>query len=161
MREQGLQLQEIAGVVAMGCRLNNKVNAGGASQEQIRRHFESDPYDAGFGSIEALNQAVPAAHVSTHMPPYLILIAEKEQVQPPILDDAKMFDAAARQAGATADYVALLGLSHLQLDPQREVRNRPDLPAYPRVGYEVNLRAAAAPFLLTPTPYRTSFEKIT
>src|ERR1700674_3327269 len=54
-----------------------------------------------------------------------------------------------------------LGLSHLQLDPQREVRNRPDLPAYPRVGYEVNLRAAAAPFLLTPTPYRTSFEKIT
>ncbi len=112
MREQGLQLQDIAGVVAMGCRLNNKVDVGGASQEQIRRHFESDPYDAGFGSVEALNQAVPAAHVSTHMPPYLILIAEKEQVQPPILDDAKMFDAAARQAGATADYVVLLGLSH-------------------------------------------------
>ncbi len=78
----------------------------------MRRYFGRDPYDAGFGSIEALNQAVPAAHVSAHMPPFLILIAEAEQEHPPILDDAKVFVAAARQAGATADYVVLPGLKH-------------------------------------------------
>jgi acetyl esterase/lipase len=110
LREQGLKLQDIAGVVAMGCRLNDKIDTAGASPEQIRRHFESDPYDAGFGSIEALNRAVPAAHVSAHMPPFLILIAEKEQVQPPLLDDSKVFVAAARQAGAAAEYVVLPGL---------------------------------------------------
>jgi acetyl esterase/lipase len=108
----GLKPQDVAGVVAMGCRLNGKVDAGETTPEQIRSHFETDPYDAGFGSIEALNQAVPAMHVSSHMPPFLILIAEAEQFQPPILDDAKVFVAAARQAGATADYVVLPGLKH-------------------------------------------------
>jgi acetyl esterase/lipase len=110
--EQGLNLQSVAGVVAMGCRLNDKADFAGASQEQIRRHFTSDLYDAAFGSVEALNQAVPVVHVSAQMPPFLILIAEKEQVQPPLLDDSKVFVAAARQAGATADYVVLSGLSH-------------------------------------------------
>jgi acetyl esterase/lipase len=112
LHEQGLQLRDVAGVVAMGCRLNAKVDSAAASPEQIRRHFERDPYDAGFGSIGALNQAVPSAHVSARMPPFLILIAEAEQLQPPILDDAKVFIAAARQTGATADYVVLPGLTH-------------------------------------------------
>jgi acetyl esterase/lipase len=112
LREQGLHLQDVAGVVAMGCRLNNKVDAVGASPEQIRRHFEQDPYDGAFGSLEALNQAVPASHVSARMPPFLILIAEAEQVHPPILDDAKVFVAAAHQAGAIADYIVLPGLKH-------------------------------------------------
>ena len=57
LREQGLHLQDVAGVVAMGCRLNDKADFAGASPEQIRRHFQSDPYDAAFGSVEALNQA--------------------------------------------------------------------------------------------------------
>lgn len=112
LREQGLQLQDVAGVVAMGCRLNAKVETEGATPEQIRRHFERDVHDAGFGSVEALNRAVPAAHVSPHMPPFLILIAEEEQEHPPILADAKVFVAAGRQAGATADYVVLPGLKH-------------------------------------------------
>jgi acetyl esterase/lipase len=112
LREQNLQLQDVAGVVAMGCRLNAKVDAAGATPEQIQKHFEKDTYDAGFGSIEALNRAVPAAHVSAHMPPFLILIAEEEQEHPPILADAKVFVAGAHQAGATADYVVLPGLKH-------------------------------------------------
>ncbi len=112
LHDQGLQLRDVAGVVAMGCRLNAKIDSAGASPEQIRRHFERDPYDAGFGTIDALNQAVPTAHVSPRMPPFLILIAEAEQVQPPILDDAKVFVAAARQSGAVADYVVLPGLTH-------------------------------------------------
>jgi acetyl esterase/lipase len=110
--EQGLELQDVAGVVAMGCRLNAKVETEGATPEQIRQHFEKDTYDAGFGSIEALNRAVPAAHVTANMPPFLILIAEEEQEHPPILADAKVFVAAARQAGASADYVVLPGLKH-------------------------------------------------
>jgi acetyl esterase/lipase len=110
--EQGLKLRDIAGVVAMGCRLNDKIDSGGASTEEIRRHFEKDPYDAGFGSIAALNQAVPLTHVSVNMPPFLILIAEGEQVNPPILEDSKAFVAAARETGAIADWVILSGLTH-------------------------------------------------
>jgi acetyl esterase/lipase len=112
LHEHDLKLHDIAGVVAMGCRLNDKIDSGGATTEQIRRHFERDPYDAGFGSIEALNQAVPKAHVSANMPPFLILIAEGEQVNPPILEDSKAFVAAAHETGAIADWAILSGLTH-------------------------------------------------
>ena len=107
-----LKLSDIAGVVAMGCRLNGVVDASGATPEQIRRHFARDPYDAAFGSIAALNDAVPAAHVSAGMPPFLILIAEAEQENPPLLADAKEFVARAEKAGARAKYMILPGLTH-------------------------------------------------
>ncbi len=140
LHEQGLKLQDIAGVVAMGCRLNNKVDPAGASPEQIRRHFERDPYDAGFGSIEALNQAVPTAHVSANMPPFLVLIAENEQVNPPNLDDAKVFVAAAHEVGATADCIVLPGLSHYS-----SIRNAKSVndPTFQRVRVFVTKQASS------------------
>lgn len=107
-----LKLSDVAGVVAMGCRLNDVVDDSGATPEQVRHHFATDPYDSAFGSIEALNNAVPAAHVSAAMPPFLILIAEAEQIHPPLVADANEFVARARKAGARAEYVILPGLTH-------------------------------------------------
>ena len=112
LHQRGFTLNDIAGVIAMGCRLNNVVDASGATPDQIRHHFETDAYDAAFGSLEALNNAVPANHVSGRMPPFLILIAEEEQIHPPILADAQEFLARARKAGARAEYVVLPGLKH-------------------------------------------------
>ena len=88
-------VRDVAGVVAMGCRLNDRIDAGGVPEEKIREHFQKDMYDAGFGSVAALNDAVPATHVSRDMPPFLVLVAEAEQVHPPILADAQAFAKAA------------------------------------------------------------------
>lgn len=88
-------VRDVAGVVAMGCRLNDRVDASGVPEEKIKAHFQKDMYDAGFGSVAALNDAVPAAHVSRDMPPFLVLVAETEQVNPPILADAQAFANAA------------------------------------------------------------------
>jgi acetyl esterase/lipase len=88
-------VHDVAGVVAMGCRLNDRIDASGVPEEKIKQHFRKDVYDGGFGSVAALNDAVPAAHVSRDMPPFLVLVAEAEQVNPPILADAQAFAKAA------------------------------------------------------------------
>lgn len=127
---RGLKLSDVAGVIAMGCRLNDVVDAAGTTPEQVRHHFASDPYDSAFGSIEALNNAVPAAHVSAAMPPFLILIAEAEQIHPPLVADAKEFIARAGKARARAEYVILPGLTHYSA-----IRNArsPDDPTFRRI----------------------------
>jgi acetyl esterase/lipase len=114
LQEAGLGLKDVSGVIAMGCRLNGAMELpSDVTPERLAEHFRRDPYDAGFGSVEALNDAVPTRHVRPGMPPFLILIAEEEQLQPPILADAQAFTRDAARVQGKATIVVLPGTRHM------------------------------------------------
>lgn len=108
-----LRPRQLAGVVVMGARLNDAVDTTGIAPERVRAHFERDPYDRQFGDLETRNRAVPAVLVGTHIPPFLVLVAESEQVDPPVLADAREFAARAGQFGRKVDVVVLPGRTHM------------------------------------------------
>ena len=112
LKSAGASLRDVAGVIAMGCRLNDKIDAAGAPPERIQEHFRTDPYDSGFGSLDALNDAVPTAHVSRDMPRFLVLVAESEQVNPPVLADANAFAASAKRSGGSVQVRVLKDRTH-------------------------------------------------
>jgi len=104
---------ELPGVVAMGCRLANEPDTAGVPPERIRAAFASHPDYMGFGSLETLFDIVPLGHVGPGMPRMLVLIAETEQEQPPILADARRFEEAAKKVGAPVEIVILPGRTHM------------------------------------------------
>jgi acetyl esterase/lipase len=115
LREKNLSQTDVAGVIAIGCRLNDRLDAGGAPPEAIRRHFQTDPYDRMFGNLETLNDAVPLLHVGRGLPPMLVLMGDGEQFQPPILSDAKAFEAEARRTGGGVQIKVLPGRTHREV----------------------------------------------
>jgi acetyl esterase/lipase len=115
LKAHGLAPKDIAGVIPMGTILNHK-NALDAMEkatpEQLARAFASPDYKA-FGNIEGYRRSWPQAHIGAHMPPFLILIAEEEKFQPPILARAEEFAAAARPHGVTVFVEVLAGRTHM------------------------------------------------
>jgi acetyl esterase/lipase len=88
--------RDLAGVIAMGCLLRQVPPAISDSTE-LRRFFESGRWI--YASLEAFRDADPTRHVGSHVPPFLVLIAEAEQTQPPILENARAFADRMREAG--------------------------------------------------------------
>lgn len=115
LKIHGLIPKDIAGVIPMGSLLNHK-NAldamARATPEQLARAFASPEYKP-FGSTEGYRKSWPQAHIGPHMPPFLILIAEDEQIHPPILARAEEFAAAARPHGVTVLIEVLPGRDHM------------------------------------------------
>ncbi len=114
LAEHNLTSKNIAGVLAMGCRLNYNAIARmeGKDPELVERYFREHSWGARFGTQEALASFRPMVHVGSHLPPILVLIAEMERFKPPILDDAAVFVGAARDAGVNADLVILPDRTH-------------------------------------------------
>jgi acetyl esterase/lipase len=113
----GLDSRDIPGIVAMGCRLDNReteerIRARGADDADVRRYFREDRWGARFGSLEALESFRPTARIAARLPPFLILIAEAERYQPPILADASVFAEAARAFGSEVAVEVLPGSTH-------------------------------------------------
>ncbi|HEY5609690.1 MAG TPA: alpha/beta hydrolase [Thermoanaerobaculia bacterium] len=115
LAKHDLTIGDIAGVIAIGCRVNDVIDARGRTKEEIARHFARDPYDAGFGSLDALNDAVPARHIGDAMPPFLIMMAESERFQPPILEDAEVFRLFAQKRGRSVRIRAVAKRKHMTL----------------------------------------------
>lgn len=117
---QGLGPEDVAGVIAMGCRLNDRVEVTNAPPPSYEASWvppgRVDDYmkrEAAFISLEQRNAAVPAVHVSKRLPATLILIAEAERFFPPILRDAAEFVGRALVQGADADLVILANRRHM------------------------------------------------
>lgn len=120
LEEQGLSPKDIAGVIAMGCRLNDEVQVTDTPPPSYEASWvpadRVDDYMKGetaFVSLEQRNEAVPAVHVSERLPPTLILIAEAERYFPPILRDAAEFVGRALTHDAEADLVVLPDRRHM------------------------------------------------
>ena len=119
-----LATTDIAGVVAMGCRLNDQfeyvdavvrstVEAEGVSVEDATtKFFSENRTGARFGRRVAMEGFRPMTHVGRHLPPTLVLIAEAERYKPPILADAAIYVGAARDADVDADIAILPDRTH-------------------------------------------------
>lgn len=120
LNEHGLVPEDIAGMVAMGCRLNDHVEIADSPPSAYEASWvpadRIDDYmkeEAAFVSLEQRNAAVPTAHVSERLPPTLVLIAEAERFFPPNLRDAAEFIGKAKVHGAEADLAVLEDRRHM------------------------------------------------
>ena len=108
LKDAGLSLKDIAGTVPMGTLLKPQ-----QSLEAIKERFNKTPAFKMFGTPEAYYDAWPRQHLGKHIPPMLMLIAEAERFQPPILADTEEFVAEAKKLGAQADYEVLKDRTHM------------------------------------------------
>jgi acetyl esterase/lipase len=88
---QRLPLSALRGVVAMGCTLSPVLPAISDST-RLRALFTAGGMSV-FGSLENFLDADPTKHAGRETPPFLVLIAEAEQVNPPVLERARGFAA--------------------------------------------------------------------
>jgi acetyl esterase/lipase len=115
LHDQGLATTDLRGVIPMGSimwddDLEQAVNRIGVKQMEER--FLKLPDFAMFQSLEMYRDHWPIAHVRRDMPPYLFLIADSEQVQPPVLMTDSTFIARAVALGNHAEYRVLPGRTH-------------------------------------------------
>lgn len=115
LEEQGLSPEDIAGVIPMGCRLNDYVEIANtpplryeASWVPPNRIDEFMKREVAFVSLEQRHAAVPTAHITKRLPPTLVLIADAERFFPPILRDAAEFVGRARAQGVDDVDLAIL-----------------------------------------------------
>ena len=106
---QQLAPRDIAGVVAMGCLLR-QIPPAIEDSAKLRAFFTSGRWI--YPTLEAFRDADPTLHAGPHVPPTLVLVAESEQQQPPILDNAQQFASRVRAAGGTVDVRVLANRRH-------------------------------------------------
>ena len=110
LAEQGLSPRDLAGVVALGCLLH-QIPPAISDSVKLREFFSSGRWV--YPSLDAFRDADPTLHVGPHVPPTLVLVAESEQVQPPILDSAERFAQRMRNAGRPVEIEVLPNRSHM------------------------------------------------
>lgn len=120
LEAQDLDVRDVAGVIPMGCRLNDYTEITETRPPWYEQSWVPPEHvedymkrEAAFVSMEQHNDAVPATHVSEALPPTLVLIAEAERFFPPILRDAAEFVGRALVADAEADIVILDDRRHV------------------------------------------------
>ncbi|HRH42660.1 MAG TPA: alpha/beta hydrolase [Pyrinomonadaceae bacterium] len=112
LKLHNLTLKDIAGCIPIGSLLTNTFNFENLSKERLDTIFKNNSYLSIFGSLETLNDSIPINHVNKDMPPFLILVAEAERLQPPILASAEEFAAAAQKVGAKVEIEVLKDRTH-------------------------------------------------
>ena len=107
----GLSTPDLAGVVAMGCVLDNRDAAvRGLTAAQIRGSFSQSRSDvARFGTPENWIAANPSYHIGPHTPPTLVVVAEEERFAPAILEQGARFVRRLRGWKVAADVVIVPG----------------------------------------------------
>lgn len=115
LKEHGLAAEDVAGVVAMGCILNQwDVQGRGISRDQARQYFEADPDEVStFESLDERIAANPSLYIGPRVPPTLVLVAEAERFQPPILEQAAVYVRKLREVNVDADVRVLEGRNHM------------------------------------------------
>jgi len=108
--------KELGGVIAMGSimwddELESAIQKHG--RPRVEAGFKRDPDHAMFGSLDAYLDHWPIRHVRAGLPPFLFLIAEAEQEQPPVLMTNKKFVDETRALGNWAEYRVLPDRTHV------------------------------------------------
>jgi acetyl esterase/lipase len=107
----GLSPDNIAGVVAMGCVLDNHdAQLRGATAELIRDNFQRSQSDVRrFGTAESWIAANPSFHIGEHTPPTRVVVAEAERFMPAILEQGARYVRRLLEMGVDADVVIVPG----------------------------------------------------
>jgi len=110
LAEARLSDADIAGVVAMGCVLDNFDAAlRRLTADDIRESFERMGEGATFGTPEDWIAANPSYHVSASTPPTLVVVAEAERFMPAILEQGARYVRRLLEARVRADLVIVPG----------------------------------------------------
>jgi len=115
LARHGMKTADVRGIVSMGSIMwDDELEQGMARYGRSRAEdaFRRDPDNAMYGSLDAYLDHWPIRHVRAGMPPYLFLIAESEQEQPPVLKTNKTFAERARSLGNRVEYRVLPGRTH-------------------------------------------------
>ena len=115
LARQGLKTSDLRGVVPMGSIMWDE-----DLEQALARHgrgpveasFGRDQDNRIYGSLDTYLDHWPIRHVRTGLPPFLFLIAESEQEQPPVLRTNRKFVENARALGNWAEYKVLPGRTH-------------------------------------------------
>ena len=111
LAKRNLDSRAIAGVIAMGCVLDNfDVTVREATAEKIQGlldHF--DDYASLYGTPENWMDGVPSFHVGEHQPPTLVMVARRERFFPAVLEQGARFVRLALELRRPADLVIVPG----------------------------------------------------
>jgi acetyl esterase/lipase len=115
LKQRNLTTGALSGVMPMGSimwddDLRQAIERNG--REKIESAFARDPRGKAFGSLEAYEAQWPINYVRPGLPPFLFLIAESEQINPPILRTNQQFVDTARVRGSQADLRVFAGRTH-------------------------------------------------
>ncbi|HKH46015.1 MAG TPA: alpha/beta hydrolase [Thermoanaerobaculia bacterium] len=110
-----LGTSDLRGVVPMGSimwddELEQALTRYGRSR--VEEAFGRDPDNRMYASLDTYLDHWPIRHVRAGLPPFLFLIAEGEQEQPPVLKTNRKFVEDARALGNWAEYKVLPGRTH-------------------------------------------------
>ncbi len=113
----GCSLSDITGCIPMGTVLNPSRDMEGIPEDRLaeiwKGHRARRSYAGLFPSPADYRDADPSRHVAPGAPPMLILIAEGERFQPPILEQAKRFAEDMRGVGVPVEIMVLPGRVHM------------------------------------------------
>lgn len=110
----GLESADIAGIIPMGCilapldALFRRAAEEDVGMDSLRAMWQAHPDDR-FASFEDRLDSDPSRFVGGHVPPALIVVAEKERFLPPVLEQASYFVRLMYDARRPADIVIVPG----------------------------------------------------
>ena len=115
LKQRNLTTNALSGVMPMGSimwddDLRQSIERNG--REKIAAAFAGDPRGKAFGSLDAYQSQWPINYVRAGLPPFHFLIAESEQVNPPILKTNQQFVDESRAKGNVADLTVFTGRTH-------------------------------------------------
>src|SRR5579864_5394638 len=115
LTKHGMEPSDLRGVMPMGSimwddELEQAIAQRG--RDTIAQNFLRDPDNRMYGSFERYQDHWPVHHIHAGLPPFLFLIAESEQEQPPVLKTNAKFVEDARKFGNVADYKVFAGSKH-------------------------------------------------
>jgi len=115
LARHGRKTRDLRGVVPMGSimwddELEQALTQYGRGR--VEEAFGRDPDNRMYTSLDAYLKAWPIRHVRAGLPPFLFLVAESEQEQPPVLKTNRRFVEDARAQGNWAEYRVLPGRTH-------------------------------------------------
>ncbi|HKI03312.1 MAG TPA: alpha/beta hydrolase [Thermoanaerobaculia bacterium] len=115
LARHGLKTSDLRGVVPMGSimwddELEQALTRYGRGR--VEEAFRRDPDNRMYASLDAYLDHWPIRHARAGLPPFLFLIAESEQEQPPVLKTNRKFVADARALGNWAEHKVLPGRTH-------------------------------------------------
>jgi len=118
LAKHGMKPSDLRAVMPMGSimwdvELDEAIAKRG--QDTIAQNFLRDPDNRMYGSLDKYQDHWPIRHVHSGLPPYLFLIAESEQDQPPVLKSNAKFVEDARKLGNEADYKVFAGRKHYSM----------------------------------------------
>jgi len=82
------------------------------AREAVAHDFLRDHDNRMYGNLDTYEDHWPMRHLHAGLPPFLFLIAESEQEQPPVLKTNAKFVDEARKLGNEANYEVFVGRKH-------------------------------------------------